>query len=158
MNAGIATGAAAAPHADAHSAALQRVIAFYETLDAASVVRIDRVYGDDATFKDPFNEVRGVAEIAHIFEHMFVQVDAPRFVVQEAVEQGTSAFLTWEFRFRMKRFDTATTQVIRGATHLRFAADGRVAMHRDYWDAAEELYEKLPVLGALMRWLRRQAG
>ena len=74
------------------------------------------------------------------------------------VEQGTSAFLTWEFRFRMKRFDTATTQVIRGATHLRFAADGRVAMHRDYWDAAEELYEKLPVLGALMRWLRRQAG
>ena len=85
-------------------------------------------------------------------------VDAPRFVVLDAIEQGSGAFLTWEFRFRMKRFDTATTQVIRGATHLRFAADGRVAMHRDYWDAAEELYEKLPVLGSLMRWLRRQAG
>ena len=28
--------------------------------------------------------------------------------------------------------------------------------HRDYWDAAEELYEKLPVLGALMRLLRRK--
>ena len=44
------------------------------------------------------------------------------------------------------------------ASHMRFAADGRVVYHRDYWDAAEELYEKLPVLGPLMRWLKRQAA
>jgi hypothetical protein len=31
-------------------------------------------------------------------------------------------------------------------------------MHRDYWDAAEELYEKLPVLGGLMRWLKTRAN
>jgi steroid delta-isomerase len=30
-------------------------------------------------------------------------------------------------------------------------------MHRDYWDAAEELYEKLPA-GRLMRWLKRRAN
>jgi steroid delta-isomerase len=34
--------------------------------------------------------------------------------------------------------------------------DGRIAQHRDYWDAAEELYEKLPVIGGLMRWMRRR--
>jgi hypothetical protein len=44
-----------------------------------------------------------------------------------------------------------------GATHLVFDADGKVAVHRDYWDAAEELYEKLPLLGGLMRWLKRRA-
>jgi hypothetical protein len=31
-------------------------------------------------------------------------------------------------------------------------------MHRDYWDAAEELYEQLPGIGVLMRWLRRRAA
>ena len=36
--------------------------------------------------------------------------------------------------------------------------DGRIALHRDYWDAAEELYEKLPVLGVLMRWLKSRAN
>ena len=36
------------------------------------------------------------------------------------------------------------------------APTGRVVAHRDYWDAAEELYEKLPVLGALMRLLKRR--
>ena len=33
----------------------------------------------------------------------------------------------------------------------------RITLHRDYWDAAEELYEKLPLLGTLMRWLKRRA-
>jgi hypothetical protein len=40
-------------------------------------------------------------------------------------------------------------------SHLKFAADGRVVYHRDYWDAAEELYMKLPAIGTLMRGLRR---
>ena len=89
---------------------------------------------------------------------MFEQVDEPRFVIIDAVEQGDAAFLTWDFRFRMKRFDTGTVQTVRGASHLKFATDGRANFHRDYWDAAGELYEKLPVLGSLMRWLNRQAG
>jgi hypothetical protein len=31
-----------------------------------------------------------------------------------------------------------------------------VTLHRDYWDAAEELYEKLPVVGGLMRLIKRR--
>ena len=140
------------------SATLQRIIHFFETIDLAAAARIGEVYTDDAFFKDPFNEVTGVPEIRRIFVHMFAQVAEPRFVILDALENGASAFLTWEFLFRMKRFDTATLQTIRGATHLKFAADGRVCCHRDYWDAAEELYEKLPVVGSLMRFLKRQAG
>ena len=47
---------------------------------------------------------------------------------------------------------------IDGASVLHFDATGRVDRHRDYWDAAEELYEKLPAVGALMRWLKRRAN
>ena len=137
---------------------LQRVVTFFETLDRAAVARIDAVYANDVWFKDPFNEVKGIAAVTRIFEHMFVQVGEPRFVILEGVEQGDAAFLTWEFRFRMKRFDTTTLQTVRGASHLKFASDGRINIHRDYWDAAEELYEKLPLVGSLMRWLKRQAG
>ena len=140
-----------------HSAALRRIITFFETIDPAAAAHIGEVYTADAFFKDPFNEVTGVPEITRIFAHMFVQVAEPRFVILEALENGAGAFLTWEFLFRMKRFDTTTVQTIRGATHLKFAANGRVCFHRDYWDAAEELYEKLPVLGSLMRFLKRQA-
>ena len=136
--------------------ALARVVVFFETLSPASIAQLDAIYTDDAYFKDPFNEVRGIDRIAPIFAHMFVQVEAPRFVVTSSVVQGDAAFLTWDFLFRMKRFSSAG-QCIRGASHLRFADDGRINFHRDYWDAAEELYEKLPLLGSLMRGLKRAA-
>ena len=134
----------------------QNLATFFETLSPQSVAQLHTLYDAQARFKDPFNEVRGIAAASQIFEHMFKQVDAPRFVVTTSVLQGDDAFLTWDFLFRMKRF-ARDEQCIRGATHLRFDADGRVNMHRDYWDAAEELYEKLPLLGVMMRGLKRIA-
>ena len=140
------------------AAALARVIRFFETISLDQLgPRLADVYAADAHFKDPFNEVQGLAAIAGIFEHMFEQVDQPRFVVTTSVLQDSQAFLTWQFLFRMKRF-AKDEQCILGATHIIFDNQGKVALHRDYWDAAEELYEKLPLIGSLMRWLKRQAN
>ena len=139
-----------------HEDDLQKLIRFFETINTGNVSQLAQVYSEDVFFKDPFNEVRGLADVVRIFSHMFEQVDSPRFVVTNHVLQGDQAFLTWDFLFRMKRF-SAAEQCIRGATHLRFGPDGRANFHRDYWDAAEELYEKLPVLGSLMRGLKQLA-
>lgn len=139
-----------------HQAGLQNVVQFFETISQDSVAQLSSIYTEEVLFKDPFNEVRGIAAVTAIFAHMFEQVDAPRFVITTSVLQDDQAFLTWDFLFRMKRF-AREEQCIRGATHLRFDADGRVSLHRDYWDAAEELYEKLPLLGSVMRGLKRMA-
>lgn len=148
----------APPAASAVSAQVSRVVDFFETLQPTSVAIMGDFYTPDAYFKDPFNEVRGLAEIQRIFSHMYVALDNPHFVVTERVVQGAQCFLVWDFKFRFKRFDTATEQVVRGTSHLRLAPDGRISYHRDYWDAAEELYEKLPVVRRLMHWLKRRAN
>ena len=134
---------------------LDRLVAFYEHLTPQSLARFSEFYSADAYFKDPFNEVRGAEAITRIFAHMFRQVEAPRFVVSERVLDANGALLVWEFHYRMRRWGRSTPQVVRGASHLRFDAEGRVNHHRDYWDAAEELYMKLPIIGGLMRGLRR---
>lgn len=136
---------------------LERVVRFYENLELDTVGQVRALYAPDAYFKDPFNEVGGHDAIIRIFEHMFTQVAQPSFVVHTCVAQGGVAFLAWELRFRMKRLADGP-QTIRGASHLVFDEEGRVAMHRDYWDAAEELYEKIPVLGGFMRLLKRRAN
>ena len=139
-------------------AATERICQFFETLSPQSVAQIGAFYTPEARFKDPFNEVRGHAAIGRIFEHMFTSLHEPHFVVTQRIVDGAQVFLVWEFRFRFKRFDTVTAQVVRGGSHLVLAEDGRIADHRDYWDAAEELYEKLPGVGAVMRWLKRRAN
>lgn len=139
-----------------HEIDLLRSVQFFHTISLESLARIEQIYAATAYFKDPFNEVRGITSIERIYRHMFSQVDAPRFVVTTHVLQDDQAFLTWDFLFYMKRKPGAL-QCVRGSTHLRFAADGLINYHRDYWDVAEELYEKLPILGGLMRMLKRAA-
>jgi len=134
---------------------LARIVALYEGLSPAALPQLATIYTNDCRFKDPFNDVQGVPAIRRIFEHMYATLDAPRFVVHERIAQGEQCFLTWDFVFRLKS-GSRQEIVVRGSSHLRLAADGRICMHRDYWDVAEELYEKLPLLGALMRWLRRR--
>lgn len=136
---------------------LDDLIHFYQTLTPDGVRRFGEFYSADAYFKDPFNEVRGLAAIEAIFAHMFRQVDAPRFCVTEQVVDGGAAMLVWTFHFR-SRWPLAADRVMRGVSHLRFAADGKVDYHRDYWDTGEELYLQLPGLGLLMRGLRRVLG
>jgi len=134
---------------------LDRLIAFYHDLTPESIARFPEFYSADAYFKDPFNEVRGVEAIQRIFRHMFQQVETPRFVVTERVADASGVMLVWEFCYRVRLWGRGETQVMRGVSHLKFAADGKVNYHRDYWDAAEELYMKLPAIGSLMRGLRK---
>jgi hypothetical protein len=138
-------------------AAIEQVVVFYETLSPATLRDLRRLYAEQAVFKDPFNEVRGVAAIEAVFNHMFATLTAPRFVVSARFagrDAAREAMLLWEFRFSSRAL--GGEQCIRGSTHLRFDPAGRVVLHRDYWDAAEEVYARVPGLGLLLRALRRR--
>jgi len=134
---------------------LVSLINFYHGMSPDSVARFPEHYSADACFKDPFNEVQGLPAIQGIFTHMFEQVVEPRFVITEQLAAEGAAMLVWEFRYRAHSWGGGQTQCIRGVSHLKFDGAGKVCYHRDYWDAAEELYMKLPLLGMLMRGLRR---
>lgn len=134
-----------------------RIVDLFEQFGEQDLARLDRFYDPGACFKDPFNEVQGLPAIRGVYLHMFRSLDAPRFVVHDILVQGDQCFLVWDFHFRFRRWRD-DEQTVRGSTHLKLDALGLVTDHRDYWDAAEELYEKLPVVGALMRWLKARAN
>jgi steroid Delta-isomerase len=136
--------------------ALTRLIKFFENISLQDCSRKAEIYSEDATFKDPFNQVVGVEKIAPIYAEMFEVMHDPRFRIATAVKQGNNAFLTWDYTFRLKKFQPEVTQHIHGASHFVLAGDGRIAVHRDYWDPAESLYAKLPIIGALMRFLQKK--
>lgn len=135
---------------------LAEFVEYWQTLSPASLARIDRFYTEDAYFRDPFNELRGQAAIANLFREMFARLHDPRFVIRETLQEDSRAFLVWDFTFRIRSLAPARPRRIHGSTLLHCAADGRVSCHRDYWDAAGELYEQLPLIGGLLRLLRRQ--
>ncbi len=138
--------------------AVNDIVTFFETITPQSIARVAVLYAPDATFKDPFNDVRGLPDIERIYSHMFEALNAPRFIVTSQLVDGPGCFLIWEFKFYFKNFDKTTEQTVRGGTHLLLDAQGKITAHRDYWDPAEEVYEKLPVVGGVMRWLKKRAN
>ncbi|MEX1166487.1 MAG: nuclear transport factor 2 family protein [Hydrogenophaga sp.] len=135
---------------------IDELVRFFESVSPENLSRIGDIYAIDARFKDPFNDVQGVSAIEHIFRHMFTQVEAPRFVVTERIVQADAAMLVWRFEFGVRVGKTLRPQTVNGVTHFKFGADGKVSLHRDYWDTGEELYMKVPALGWLLRALRKR--
>lgn len=135
--------------------ALSRFIAYFETLSQSSLDDIARIYAPNARFRDPFNNVQGLDAVRRVFVHMFAVTEAPRFVVLDALGNTAQGFVVWNFNFRGKG-RAARDWVIHGATRLEFDAQGLVTLHRDYWDAAEELYEHLFMLGPFLRTIKKR--
>jgi steroid Delta-isomerase len=141
------------------STPLERLSAFYTDINRQSVPQLRELYSADAYFKDPFNEVSDVENIINIFTHMFAQIDKPRFEVLSRIQghgpQKDEAFLIWLFYWKQDK-QGRDAAPIRGSSHIKFNELGQVVYHRDYWDAAEELYETLPVFGTVLRFLKKK--
>lgn len=130
---------------------------YYERLSVQNLAELEGYYAQHAWFKDPFHEVNGVVAIRAILHHTFEKLPSARFrVTRRFPGADQHAVILWEMDFVMPITRRPTT--ISGATHLEFNTDGKVIRHRDYWDAAEELYARLPVLKWLMRGLARHAA
>ncbi|MCG6968068.1 MAG: nuclear transport factor 2 family protein [Chromatiaceae bacterium] len=133
---------------------VRRYVDFFERLQPASLESLGDHFSEAARFTDPFNDVRGHAAIRAVFAHMFATCERPQFAVDEAVDNGRTAYLRWRFSFGQ---DDARRH-IEGVSRVLFDTDGRALEHIDYWDPARQLYEHIPVLGSLFRVLRRRLG
>jgi limonene-1,2-epoxide hydrolase len=126
--------------------------AAWERLSPDTLPALGALFADDVRFRDPFNDVRGRDAALAVFRDMFERVEEPRFTVFDIAASDEAAYLKWRMTFRL----LGKPASIEGMSEIRFAADGRVSSHVDHWDAAGQLYEKLPGLSVPMRWLRRR--
>ena len=131
---------------------LKKIRQFYEKLKIEDVEDLADIYEEDAFFKDPFNELKGLTNIRKIFDEMFHELKNPRFVFIDEINSSDQAFLSWDFLFEK----AGRKYKIHGSTHLKLSANGKINYHRDYWDVGEELLLKIPILKNLYSVLRNK--
>lgn len=129
---------------------LDAYIAFWENLSPATLPQLEAVAVEDFRFSDPFNTLTSRAELSALLARMFTKMQDPKFVVTGRAVQGDTAYLRWVF--------TAKGWRLEGMSEVAFGGpDGRAISHVDHWDAASQVYEKIPLLGSLLRLIRRFA-
>ncbi|MDH3474507.1 MAG: nuclear transport factor 2 family protein [Rhodospirillales bacterium] len=135
-------------------AAVAAYVAFYEGLTPERLERLEALCAPDVRFRDPFNDVTGVAAYRSILARMFEDVAAPRFAVIDRAISGRVAYLRWNFSF-VPRGGVAPWR-IEGMSEVHFDEEGRVSAHLDHWDSGSQFYGRLPLLRHVIALIRKR--
>ena len=143
-----------APPDPAVVTAVERYIGFWRRLSAATLDSLDDHVTPDFRFADPFGDHRGIDRVRAQFARTFAMIDDVDITVTDYAISGRTAYLRWSFAYTVGR--RRRPWRIEGVSEIHIAPDGRASAHIDHWDAAGQTYEKLPVIGPVLRALRRR--
>lgn len=129
----------------------------YRKVDSDNLDDIAALYAADVYFEDPAHGVQGKQAFLNYFEETIDGLDECGFHFHDLHVQGKTVFATWTMRIRHPRLRGGDPIHVDGASHLR-TRDGVIYYHRDYFDMGSMLYEHLPLLGRLIRALKKRLG
>lgn len=104
-------------------------------------------------FSDPFNTVSGQDAVLRVLEHFARTIRNPHFDILHIAWSGDTCLVRWDFS---GQFPNGSEWRFPGVSELRFAPDNRIAQHTDHWDAATWFYQRLPLIGAVIRWIKHR--
>ncbi|MFZ5756600.1 MAG: nuclear transport factor 2 family protein [Pseudomonadota bacterium] len=135
-----------------------RIRTIFNALGRDTLGLVDELYAEDVTFTDPFHRIEGRAALRRYYAGMYENVQEIRFDFSGETAGIDDLVLYWRMTFRHPRLGGGRPVMVEGCSRLVFAADGRVRMHRDYFDAGAMVYEQLPLLGRVVRMVRERVG
>lgn len=126
----------------------------FAALDKDNLHRLGELYSDDIAFTDPLHEIHGLSALHRYFAQLYANVSdlAFEFHAFDQVREG-KGYLRWTMTYRHPRLKQGEPVVVQGCSHLLWT-DSKVFQHRDFFDAGALLYEHLPVMGRMIRWLK----
>jgi hypothetical protein len=150
-----AKSALAKPGSAEEKAGIENFKAYYKVF-AEDIIRRDTktLYAKEAFFKDGYKELKGVEAIETYFIATTKAVVSCTFDITEVIIHEGNYYFRWAMKLTIKRDkDNPIEQV--GMSHVRFASDGKVIFHTDYWDTSV-VFERAPVIGSIIRWAKEQ--
>ncbi len=135
------------PNCDAWIAAFTRL----HQDGVPSMQRLSEITAPTVRFRDPFNDLSGREALRALLSHTREQVADVRFRVLDRAVSDKRVYLKWEMTGMVKLLgDWRVT----GMSELLFDDEDRLLLHQDHWDASAQFYERLPVIGWLLRRIR----
>lgn len=138
-------------------APLSRFMTLFNRMDRHGVEGLDQVYSADVCFIDPFTRVDGLEELGRYFINAYDNVISARFDFDDAIVQGNTCALAWTMHLSHRRLRQGRPIRVDGLSCLHLQEE-LIRYHRDYFDAGQLLYQNVPVLGPVVRWLKGQAS
>jgi ketosteroid isomerase-like protein len=128
----------------------------FNQLDKDHLDFLEQIYTPDVQFRDPVQSLNGLPALRDYYGRLYEGVISCQFTFEAEVIEGQQGMLVWIMRFQHRRFRAGENLELHGVSHLQFRDDGRVYDHRDYFDMGEFIYERVPVLGSVIRAIKNR--
>ena len=126
----------------------------YQRLSADNLSVLREIYALHVQFQDPSHALAGIDDLVRYFENLFSNVTSCQFEIEQVMEQEGEAFVRWQMRFAHPKLNGGAEICVPGVSQLRFSE--QIDFHRDYFDLGAMLYEHIPLMGALVKTIKRR--
>jgi len=135
------------------NAALERYAATWASLTPDDATPLRPVLAQSVRFIDPFNDITGRDAVLASLAESYRRFQTVSVTVHDQAIGTAAAYLRWTYAFNTRK---GRRFAIEGMSEIRFDGEGRALLHHDHWDAAGQVYEKVPLLGGVLRLIRRR--
>jgi len=126
---------------------------FTDMTEASALESVADVYAPEGYLNDNIVGIFGAEKIGKYFAHAAAQSEQFTVEFVDVARSGVDYYVRWEMTVQVPALSEGRPVVSYGVSHFRFDAEGRVLLHRDFWDAATGMYEHLPYVGGLVRYV-----
>lgn len=111
---------------------------------------VDQFYHPDLEFSDPIVKVKGREAMKKYYSDMYKNVKEVRFAFNEFISMGDTVVGVWVMTLKTDSLNGGEAFTVDGNSVIKFK-DGQAIYHRDYFDVGAMVYEKIPVVGWMVR-------
>lgn len=130
---------------------------FFLGLNKATLHLVDEFYDENILFRDPIVELKSRRQVKDYYQHLYQHVESIGWNFFDEIQDQSRCTLTWQMTLTAKNFNGHKPVVVDGVSVITFGGrEGRAVYHRDYFDMGAFVYEGLPVLGGLVRFVKRK--
>lgn len=112
------------------------------------------VYAEDIEFNDPAHQVKGLSALSNYFSKLYENTNSCKFILHNSFGDQQQYALQWTMHLSHKNLKKGASVQVNGASILQFNDAQKISFHQDYFDLGEMLYENIPVVSKVVRFIK----
>lgn len=134
----------------------KKCIDFFKNLSFETLNEVDKFYAKDASFTDPLIEISGIEAIRDYYRKLYQHVTEIDFEFNNFVISEQTCSFEWIMDFKAKKLNSGKNIRVFGISCIKFNSDNMAIYQRDYYDMGEFIYERVPILASVIKYVKRR--
>ena len=136
---------------------LKKYLNKLEEITEKNIPQILDLLDNEFVFSDPFNNIKGKSEYNKVLMAALKDSLNIEFKIIKIIREGSTAFISWNYSFTAANKLLGSKRIfVQGMSEIRISESGLISYHKDYWDVASTIYERIPILGGILSRLRKR--